>query len=123
MTKIGTSVGNLTELLGLAIPVEEFDIVPRPYQESVIAGDGTKKGLGFPSQTWTRNGITNDERAQLRVYCPSESAAVFIETTDPEDDTATVIYSAIMHWPDEEDPQINKRLGFVLTFTNLIEQT
>ena len=121
MSKIGTSIGTLTDLEGLGFV--EPEIIPKPYQEAVRLGSGGKKGKGFPSQTWRWAALTNDQRATLRGYCAAESADIAIETIDPEDYTTTVQYNGIVHWPDEEDPQVLKTIGFVLTFTNLVEYT
>jgi len=121
MSKIGTAIGTLVDLADLATPLVEPEIVPNPYQESVRLGSGGKKGKGFPSQTWRWGALNNDERAMLRTLCANESADIAIETIDPEDYASTVQYTGKVHWPDEEDPQVLKTIGFILLFTNLVE--
>lgn len=99
----------------------------RPYQEAVMLGNGQKRGMGFPSATWTWRGISETDRETLRGYCSGLSAEVYVATPTNETTSGArdwINASAIMQWMDEdEEKNVNHTLDFQVEFTAITEVT
>lgn len=93
----------------------------RPYTDSVSLANGRVRGLGRPIASWRWGYIPLHMRTALRTYCPnpSKSYDVYIRTRTNEAD-AYAVYSAVVLWPDDEDKDAGRRIGFVLEFRNLV---
>ena len=72
----------------------------KPYAEVEDLGDLTKLGVGWPSAEWRFPLLTLDQRNQLREYCETASARVYVRTID--DGGTYNDYLAVMVWPAEE---------------------
>jgi len=101
--------GGLDLLSALTVPVPWPQASYRMYAETQDLADLTKIGVGWPSAEWRFPVLTLAQRHQLREFCATASARVYIRTIDDEGEYAD--YLAVMVWP-EEDPAI--RAGFVL---------
>lgn len=95
-----------TNLESLTTPINP----PRSrYQEAaqfIDKADGGQRGQGFPTLEWVFDTLTQDMIDQLRAFCPTQSADVFLTTRilDGSFDT----FSAVMLWPYE---QLQQRVG------------
>lgn len=98
-------------LSALTIPVPFPQASYRTYTEIHDLADLTKLGVGWPSAEWRFPMLTLAQRNQLRGYCTTASARVYIRTIDDEGEYAD--YLAVMVWP-EEDPAIQAGLVFDL---------
>ena len=116
---IGTSQANMINIESLWMPI----IAPKPtftkYQKSIALASGLVRGVGLPSATWHWDYMTSDERAQLRIYCSEKSSTVYIQTPTNEN-SEFEIYTAVMVWPEGEDPTIDIFLDFTIEFMNLV---
>jgi len=96
------------------------------YATAIRLGDGTLKGQGFPVAIWRWNFMTNANRDELKDLCPNLSALIYIRTPTNEIDVYGDLvwgtFQCIMNWtPEDEDKQVNKTLGLIVTFTHLVE--
>lgn len=129
--QIGTTLGGIEPLEDIFTPdpgdVFDPDWSFSPFAGSVELSDGTVKGVGFPIAKWRFNHLTEVNRAELRELCPGLSAVVYIETATNESDLYGTVfkqYQAVMRWtPEDEDKAADRTLGFIVTFTHLIEQS
>lgn len=120
------------DLLPLENWLETTDIPIRPdwtfkqYATASKLGDGKLKGQGFPIAVWRWNHMTNANREVFRTFCLDLSATVYIHTPTNESSAGDLIwktFQAMMNWtPEDEDKQVDQTIGFILTFTHLIEQ-
>lgn len=116
----------LQDLIGEADMPIEPDASYLPYQEAVELGSGKLREIGYPSAVWAFSGLTQAQRYQLRLICPSGSAYVYIETmTNEYDVSGNRIWTqaqAVMKWQvGEEDIQADKTVNLEITFTHLVE--
>lgn len=119
-TKIGTSPETMVYTENLPVPVTIGFAPYKAYQETVTIGDASSRGVGFSEGIWRMGFLKRAQRDQLRVFCPGASSIVYIDTPI-NDDTQYHTFKAIMHWPEEEDPQANRFLDVVIRFTLLEE--
>lgn len=117
---IGT-VNPPTNIETLPTPLPVPRAVFRDYAELITAASGRVYGRGYPYCQWTFSRLTSAQRAQLKSFCPSASANVYIRTL--ADDDAYHTYQAVMQWPEEEErePAVRDRLELTITFTHLVE--
>jgi hypothetical protein len=128
--KIGTTLGGMQALETIFSPggsVFDPDWSYQPFAGAIRLADGTIKGQGFPVAKWRFNHISNDNRDALRSLIPGLSALLYIRTPTNEIDIYGDIvwgsFQAVAEWtPEDEDKAAAETLGFVLTFTHLIEQ-
>jgi len=121
--EIGVAEVSLTGLGSLVVPVpypkgkSEY----RPYAVYRKLGNGTRRGFGLPHTRWIFGVLTQEERDQLAVFCPSGvSDTVYITTRMPED--SYVSFVGTIHWPEEEATFPGSSFGnFILEFTDLEE--
>jgi hypothetical protein len=120
--QIGTSAGTKATLATLSVvdPKSSY----KPGAQRVRLTSGGSRDIGYPQAVWRWGFITQAQRNALRAYCTGASATVYI-TTRVNDTISTAAdayddFQAIMHWPEEEDREAFRRIGFELTFTNLV---
>lgn len=121
--KIGTTFGGMTNLEGLNTPVPPPFATFRPYQSVINLGDGTTRGLGFPSVTWAWAFLSNAQRDVLRAFCTGSSASVYIHTKKNDSNDAYDDYLGVMLWPEEEQSENHHKMDFTLTFVSLVHVT
>ncbi len=90
-----------------------------PWAATVDLGNGTSRAMGRPSAAWYWGLLTQAGRNALRAYCTGKSARVYIATRKNDNSDAYTTYDAVMLWPDEEDRQASRRIGFVIQFRDL----
>lgn len=118
--KIGTTQANMTNVEALATPLPVPRSVFRDFAEIVTAASGRSYGRGLPTCKWIFSVLTSAQRQQLKTFCASKSAIVYICTLANDD--VYYNYRAIMHWPVEEERDPSKRrdrLEFEIDFTHL----
>lgn len=100
-----------------------------PFSIVQRLGDGTDAGHGFAVAKWRWNVISLEHRYILRnTFCPYPNMSaenIYIQTSVSNTDSAGAliwqVFQTIMHWPPvDEDFQIDKELGLMLTFTHLV---
>ncbi len=69
-----------TNIEALPTPLSVPRAVHRDYAELVTAASGRVYGRGYPTCQWTFSRLTNEQRAQLKSFCPGASANVYIKT-------------------------------------------
>jgi len=119
--QIGVAEESLTDLASLTTPVPypKGKSQYRSYAVFRKLGNGTRRGFGLPRTRWLFGVLSQEERDQLAVFCPSGvSDTVYITTLLPDD--SYVSYVGTVHWPEEEDYQPGY-FNFVLEFTDLEE--
>lgn len=117
--KIGTTFAGMTALSALTTPVVEPNHSWQDFAEEVVMASGKSVGRGFPLASWAFPLFPDVAmRNQLKTFCPGKSAAVYIATQNNAGTFAN--YSAIMHWPIEEDKENNWDIGLVIKFTRLV---
>lgn len=120
--RIGTTLGGMTNIEDLPTPIPNMQSFYKPFQQTLTLGDGTTRGVGFPEAVWQWNFLTREQRDQLRQFCPSSSAIVFIRTRISDNGDEYKTFQAVMHWPNDEERFARKRTDFKIRFTHLIEQ-
>ncbi len=104
------------------VNVETLNVIPpkgywKQYTRREKLGDAAVKGFGTPMVKWEWGYLTRDQRNALRIYCPEASAPIYIQTPTRDDDDAYAIYQANMVWPEDEENDTTRRMGFILEFT------
>ena len=120
--QIGVAEVSLTNLASLATPVPypKGKSNHRPYAVYRRLGNGSRRGFGLPRTRWIFGVLSQEERDQLAVYCPSGVADTIYITTLMPDDTF-VSFVGNVHWPEEEPYQPGYFGNFILEFTDLEE--
>lgn len=116
--EIGASYVGMTNVEDLATPLSAPKSTFLPYSQLLNLGEGTVRGSGWATATWRFGFLTQSQRNQLRTFCTSASASVYIKTRKNDTSDAYEVYTAVMIWP-EENKDAGKRLDFVLAFQNL----
>lgn len=80
--------------------------------------DGTVRGGGWTTTTWTWDFMTQTQRTQIKSFCSGKSADDVYIKTKKEDETFQ-IYSCIMVWPDHTARRNSKVLELVISFRNM----
>jgi len=121
--EIGLTEIGLTDLADLAapLPYPKGKSEYRPYAVYRKLGNGTRRGFGLPGTRWIFGVLTQEERDQLALFCPSGvSDTVYISTRMPDDTYADFV--GTMHWPEEENTFPGSSfVNFILEFTDLEE--
>lgn len=121
---IGTTPYLIQFLESLTTPVVPPKSTFSPYSGLAELGSGNFKGIGYPVATWQWQVLQQDQRDELRTFCPDVSSTVYIRTYTKENSDETNLYEAIMTWPVlEEEVDARRRISFVLKFTHLILQS
>lgn len=120
--RIGTTLVGMTNIEDLPTPISNMQSFYKPYQQAIVLGDGTTRGVGYPEAIWQWNFLTREQRDQLRIFCPSSSAIVYIRTRVSDNADQYKNFLAIMHWPEDEERFARKRMDFKIRFTHLVEQ-
>lgn len=117
--KIGTTLGGMVTLESLGVPAPEQTFVK--YSQSVQLGDGTSKGVGWPSCEWRFGFLTETQRDALKAYCPNASAEVFIRTFDEDLDYQN--YECVLIWPSNgEERTVGASIDVTLQFQRMVQQ-
>lgn len=117
---IGLTSGSdllLLSVRGIDDPKSTF----HPYSQSIQLGDGTVRGAGWPTATWTWKMLNQTMRDLLRVLIPAQSAVVYITTRTLDNASAYATYKATAIWPIEEEYlDATRRPDFVIKFQALV---
>ncbi len=113
--KLGATLETLTDLDDFAIPIPIPNVIPMRYPDAEELDNGHLRGMGAPGLAWIFPLFDEIEiRNQLKAYCPGLSADVYLQSL--MDDGDLHIFSAITHWPLEENQenywQQNLRIEF-----------
>lgn len=84
------------------------------YSKEPDLGNGTQRGGGYATVTWTWGYLTKAMRDKLKTYCPGKSILLYIQTKD--DDQAYKEYLAVCLWPTKETRDHGTYVPFSLTF-------
>lgn len=115
-----------TLLWNKGIPVDP-DHSFAPFSKVWDLGDGGQRGAGFPTCTWHWTSLSASQLEALRVYCPNQSADVYIRVptseTDPLYGLVWHTYQAKMLWMSGERGKQpgNRVLDVEIRFRMLIE--
>ena len=124
--ELGFTSGSSTNLELMPTPVSPPKSTFRPYSKQLILGDGTVRGGGWATATWTWEIITTPERDQLRTYCPGQSAIVNVTTRIMDNSDSYQTFTGTMVWPIDKEERdmpsvgLHTRKDFVINFQNLI---
>ena len=102
-----SSTPPVTNVESLATPLNPPRGSYAEWTEVRECGGGTTAGHGYPQVVWHFDYLTQDMVDQLRTFCSSKSAAVYISTRVSSMGTFAT-YSCIMHWPED---MLNFRVG------------
>jgi hypothetical protein len=116
--EIGTTLGGMTNIQSLTVPLDLPKSEYAPYARSVNLGSGGKRGVGSPMATWIFPLMTVEQRDQLKSFCTGASAAVYIRTKLNDDTYAD--FSATMIWPDGEERWYGVKRNYSILFRNLV---
>lgn len=99
----------------------------QPYSSSKELDNGYRRGLGFPVVTWKFRALRPEQRENLKDFCSTLAADVYIQTPTNETTSGARVwknYRAIMKWTDSfELVGVDYVEEVVLTFTHCIEVT
>lgn len=119
-----TEVQDLLSAVSGDITLRALEWEYQPYSKSVILGDGTQRGLGYPRARWLFKGLRPEQRENLKDFCSALSAEVYIRT--PTNETAAGVrtwddFSGILQWTTEpEQVGLNYVEMVELIFTHLV---
>jgi len=114
-------IGIMTNLQALTTPVRYPKTAYHQFAGVIDLDDNTQRGVGLPTVTWHWTTISQEERDQLRFYCPGASENVFIRTRTNDNSAEFLYYSAVMVWPSiAEEYDAKTRQGFDIIFRMLI---
>jgi hypothetical protein len=123
--KIGTTRLNMVTLesLGLKDPLWDY----QPAATQIKLGTGARRNVGFPIASWSWGFALSEAVYALRAYCPGASSLVYIETPVTAKISGVAdpfkVFYCMMHWPLKEEPAVDKRLEFLIEFTQLVLQS
>lgn len=120
-TSIGATLGTLTALNLLSVPLPEPEVPPfMDYSDERMMASGLSVGKGAPNTVWIFPLFeTVAPRNQLKVFCPGKSARVYIRTRKSNGNYGT--FFCIMHWPISENPLNEWAVENVFRFTHMVE--
>ncbi|MCZ2155745.1 MAG: hypothetical protein LC114_17910 [Bryobacterales bacterium] len=119
-----TEVQDLLSAVSGDITLRALEWEYQDYSKSVILGDGTQRGLGYPKARWLFKGLRPEQRENLRDFVSDLTAEVYIRT--PTNETSAGVrtwmdFSALLHWTVESElVGINYVEMVELTFTHLV---
>lgn len=120
---IGTTMGGITNLELLSVPVTPPKSTYSPYSSVVELADGSKRGIGAPVATWRWGFLPRTMRDQLRTFCTGASSSVYIRTYTKDNSGALKYYLCKMIWPStSEETDATKAIDFTIEFTQLVLQ-
>lgn len=127
--EIGTSLGGMVNIESLTTPVRPPKYNYQPYSKPIPLGSGGVRGGGWPLAEWHWDMISAAERDQLRAFCPTASAVVYIKTRVNSNSTSPAavdqykIFKAVMVWPNPEGEREagGRRRDFTIKFQALVE--
>ena len=116
--KIGTTSGGMALLGALTPAITEPLVEPIDYAEMVELGDGTRQGLGWLTQRWHWDFLTEAQANKLRTYVGS----VYVQTWNNAGSAAT--YAATLVWPEQEPEHRSARvLDLTIELRNMVVST
>jgi len=118
---IGTTLGNITNLESLTVPIVPPKPTYSPYTSVVDLGDGSVFGKGSPIASWHWDFLPRTMREQLRQYCTGASSNVYIYTYTKDNSGELKLFYATMIWPvTSEEVQTAKAMDFTIQFKHMI---
>lgn len=119
--RIGTTLGGLTNVESLTVPLPPPRSTYTPYSEQIDLGDGTIRGAGWAQASWNWGFLTQAQRDQLRTFCPGASASVYISTRTTDSADVYDDFTAVMIWPQAEERDSKQvRPDFTVQFRKLV---
>ena len=119
--RIGTTQSGMTNVEDLPVSLPPPRSAFVTGLKRVTLGNGLIRELGLPSATWYWDYLTREQRDQLRQFCDSASATVYIRTRLYDGDNYKD-YQAVMVWPEDEERESGgRRLSFAIEFKRLVE--
>lgn len=114
--EIGTTLVGLATLdsLGIILPKTSYT----PHSSLLRLGDGTVKGMGWPTATWHWNIISATQKAILRTYSTGASEIIFIRTK--LNDGTYEDFECVMIWPPNDEISATRSLSFTIQFQRLV---
>ena len=116
---IGNTLETLTPLDQLSAPLTFPKSRYREFAALKTSASGQTIGLGQPEADWEWTYLTLAQRNQLREFFSGASTNLYIRAL--KNDGSYANFSAIAHWPAEEQRGTQYVLGFALRFTHLTE--
>jgi len=116
-------VETLLSSVSADITLRTLDWGYQSYSSYDELGNGARLGKGYPRARWTFRGTRPEQRENLKDFCPSLSAQVYIRT--PTNETAAGVriwgdFLCWMHWTVGEELVGLEVVEMVeLTFTHL----
>jgi hypothetical protein len=92
----------------------------KPWINKIDLVNGLARAMGRPSCSWMWGYITQGQYGALRAVLSSASARTYIRTRTTENTDRYDVFEAAYLWPDEQDRQATRRVGFTLDFRDLI---
>jgi beta-xylosidase len=121
--EIGTALNAMTNFAELTTPVHYPKTAFHPYAGMVDLENNSQRGVGLPSVALQWATITQAERDQLKVFCPGNSAVMYIRTRTNDNDAEFKYYQAQMIWPSlDEEYDARTRQGFSILFRQMLVQ-
>lgn len=117
--KIGFTSGSLVQLdaLGVDDPKSTY----HPNSQLLQLGDGTVRGGGWVTATWTWKALSQSQRDTLRGFIPGQSAVVYIATRTLDNASSYANFQAVAIWPTQEEYlDATRRPDFALKFQRLV---
>lgn len=111
-----STTGSFKLLSVLSIPNPESQF--KNYSDSVKLGNGTTRGIGYPTATWHFGYLTAAQWTALTAFCTQASANVFIATM--KNDGTYVEYSAVMVMPETYVVRATRYIDVTVELNNLV---
>ena len=119
--EIGSTYVGMVNVEELPVPLPPPASTYRRYALQIDLGDDMARGFGLPAASWRWQVLTLAQRDQLKTFCSSASAQVFIQTKKRDSTEVYDEFTAVMIWPEEEEAQAGRVLDFVIEFRSLVE--
>ncbi len=115
--RIGTTYGGMVDVVSFAANMRDKEPrgLPIDYSQNIDLGDGTRKGMGWQTQDWHWDFMSETMRNSLHAFI----GPVYIQTR--MNDGAFGYFTAVMVWPDAESEHYSDRvLDLTITFRKMI---
>lgn len=111
---------NMVNVESLTTPLNAPKSTFVEYSRVINLGDGSIRGMGWPTASWRFGFLATSQRDQLRTFCALASNDVYIRTRKNDTGSAYQYYSCQLVWPiGQEDKDHGFRLDFVAEFRDL----
>jgi len=111
---------NLVNVSALSPAVKAPRSIYKQWQAKVDLGNGIARAVGRPSCQWIWGFISQGQYGALRTILASASARTYIRTRTTENTDRYDTMEAVYLWPDELDRQATRRVGFSISWRDLV---